>query len=392
MNRRQITPWLTAVLMLFSSCSGSQETADVVDGSKTGTNALPLNLSVSTGMPGRTRSVTTEDLQNTSFRSGQQIDIFIQDAHTGSETKTVYSLPLTFTTGDLNDAGKNILTGHTLYWPALEHGINVYGVFPSGIVDEHALDDSKTYSFSVSANQSAFGSSTMPVKEDRPDGTSDEDWAAYEAQYAADCDAAQGYRGSDLMIGKPTGDNPVSQPAFDEAAAPVNITFIHMLSKVIVNIEKTDATDYTDGQLACARVTILNTRPAATFSVTEQTAVVDNTVAAVPIIARETVEETDNSDPNNPVTTTLYTGKSVAAVIVPQTVAAGDFIQIEVGEDTYIYSLPAARTFTSGNVYTFTITVHKASITVTSTINPWYDGVGEADEDEHNQTGNGYLQ
>ena len=155
-------------------------------------------------MPGRTRSVTTADLQNTSFRSGQQIDIFIQDAHTGSETKTVYSLPLTFTTGDLNDAGKNILTGHTLYWPALEHGINVYGVFPSGIVDEHALDDSKTYSFSVSANQSAFGSSTMPVKEDRPDGTSDEDWAAYEAQYAADCDAAQGYRGSDLMIGKPT--------------------------------------------------------------------------------------------------------------------------------------------------------------------------------------------
>ena len=118
----------------------------------------------------------------------------------------------------------------------------------------------------------------------------------------------------------------------------------------------------------------------------------DNTVAAVPIIARETVEETDNSDPDNPVTTTLYTGKSVAAVIVPQTVAAGDFIQIEVGEDTYIYSLPAARTFTSGNVYTFTITVHKASITVTSTINPWYDGVGEADEDEHNQTGNGYLQ
>lgn len=361
-----------SLMMLLAACS-----ADADAPGKTDTSSV-ITLTTS-GLLATTRAVVTDALQNDGdFLADEKIDIFFEDAHAGAETKTTYTLPLTYTA----DGSGNLTYATTQYWPRNNHPLSVYGVYPAGLASDYseALSGTQYYSFTVASNQSA-SSKPLPVKEDRPGGSTDEEWAAYEAQYAADCDAARGYKGSDLMLGVPALTNPLAQA---ETSGPVALTFTHMLSKVIVNIQKTDATEYSDGQLGAAKVTILNTRPTTTFNVKTQ-ALTAASGTVTDIIARETETEMDNSDPDNPVDVTRYTGKSVAAIIVPQALtAATQFIKIEVGSDEFIYSLAAATTFVSARVYTYNVKVHKASISVTSTITPW------TAEDAVN--GKGYLQ
>jgi hypothetical protein len=361
-----------SLMMLLAACSADADAPGAMA-------ASPVITLTTNGIQATTRAVTADALQNDgNFLTDEKIDIFFEDAHTGAETKTSYTLPLTYTA----DGSGNLTYPTVQFWPRNNHPLSVYGVYPAGLVSDYsdALSGTQTYSFTVASNQSAF-SKPLPVKEDRPDGTSDEDWAAYEAQYAADCDAARGYSGSDLILGVPEFANPLTQT---ETSGPVALTFTHMLSKVIVNIQKTDATEYSDGQLEAAKVTILNTKPTTTFNVKTQ-ALTAASGTATDIIARETETEMDYSDPDNPVDNTLYTGKSVAAIIVPQEVAATtQFIKIEVGSDVFIYSLATATTFASARVYTYNVKVHKASISVTSTITPWTA--------EAAVNGKGYLQ
>lgn len=361
-----------SLMMLLAACSADADAPGAMA-------ASPVITLTTNGLQATTRAVTADALQNDgNFLADEKIDIFFEDAHAGAETKTSYTLPLTYTA----DGSGNLTYPTTQFWPRNNHPLSVYGVYPAALVSDYtdALSGTQTYSFTVASNQSAF-SKPLPVKEERPDGTSDEDWAAYEDQYAADCDAARGYNGSDLMLGVPESTNPLTQT---ETSGPVALTFTHMLSKVIVNILKTDATEYTDGQLEVAKVTILNTKPTTTFNVKTQTLTAASGTAT-DIIARETETEMDNSDPDNPVDNTLYTGKSVAAIIVPQTLTAStQFIKIEIDGDTFIYTLQSGMTFLTAKVYTFDIKVHKSSISVTSTITPWTA--------EAAVNGKGYLQ
>ena len=407
-NKKLSFLWITAAALLTACSTSDQESLAVGGNDHSPVITLTTNSAEST-----MRASTTDVQQNEgNFLDGEKVAIFFKDAHTVSEDKSTYTQPLIYT----SDGDGNLSHGTPQYWPKLLHPLSVWGVYPSGLCDANALVGSTAYTFSVAKNQSAYSKANPEAKmtkdefwADRQaqdpsyDATNlDTDYAAYEADYDAQVDAAKGYKGSDLMIGIPmtttepvTTANPLTQTV---SSGPVHLTFTHMLSKIIVKIVKTDATEYTDADLSVAKVTILGTKPTTTFKVgvwngSNFSSVLTAASGDVtPIVAREVGSETyydDSTDPDHehPLTHTLYTGKDVAAVIVPQALAAStQFIKIEVGEDTFIYTLDTAKTFEAAHVYTYTVKIHKAAITVTSTISPWTDLAGDR------VNGNGYLQ
>ena len=352
MNTRHLILAGAAILMA-TACSNDREETGAAERGE-----LRLSLTTTFGVEAETRSVTDDASQNSgNFANGEQVAVYLLDNNdpcdgtTGTGWST-YTKPLAYT----SDGAGNLTCNPVQVWPKQLHSLNVYGVYPYSAANAGAMTKSggafPTYSFTVKADQSA----------------------------PAD------YKASDLMLAVPSSGpnnnaNPLTQTA-EMTSGTVGLTFSHKLSKVIVKLAKSpSSTGITDDALASAKVTIMNTIPTATFSVKDQTAAVDNTVAASDIIARETAA--DSSDPS----TTLYTGKDVAAIIVPQTVAAStQFIKVEIGSDTFLYTLDTAKTFASGSVYTYTITVHKSTITVTSTITAW------TDEDSDHIDGRGKLQ
>ena len=63
-----------------------------------------------------------------------------------------------------------------------------------------------------------------------------------------------------------------------------------------------------------------------------------------------------------------------AAIVVPQTIAnTQKLFTITLGTATYTYTLPAAKTFTGGNVYTYNISLRTDGtvIILNETINQW---------------------
>ena len=172
--------------------------------------------------------------------------------------------------------------------------------------------------------------------------------------------------------------NPLTQ-SFTMPNGTVGLTFTHMLSKIVINLGRSDATDADDPvvtNLPKAKVTILNTKIQGSFSL--RTLELLGASHVSPIIARQTSDDT-------------YNGLSLAAIIIPQTVSAGQFIKVEVSNgtsvETFIFSLGSSTTFQSGKVYTYNINVHKPGILLTADITDWDDNAGA-----NNATGAGVLQ
>lgn len=325
-----------------------------------------------------TRAVTTEALQDDgTFDDGVQVDVFFEDATDAgdgstSDSWTSYEKPLTYvsdgtgtlTTYEFVNDGTEYAPDwrqqeRVLFWPKLLHGLNVYGVYPSGIADGSAITRTggvyPKYPFTVSANQSAPGDAL---------GINDE---------------MRGYKGSDLMIGIPAtlDNNAVPGNAVTQTTTMtgrVGLAFRHMLSKVIVNIQVPDGGMYTEAQLSEATVKLLQLKPSTTFCVKDQT-ITAASGTATDIIARRLETSVTYDDEGQPIVTPLYGGVSVAAVIVPQTVAAAtDFISITVGTDVFVYQLADATTFAGSMVYTYDITLGEADFVLTATVGDWTPG------------------
>ena len=212
--------------------------------------------------------------------------------------------------GDVN--GLTVNTGDAFTWPA-SGTVGIKAFYPSSV-------GSSTNSFTVSTNQSATGSAT---------GTTD---------------AEKGYKGSDLMYA-----TPIASQAKQTSA--VGLTFNHALTKIVVNL--TRGSGMSDADIAACTVT-LN--------------------------AKKTVGISSGQVPDTPVpsgddvTITMGTGSGVAAIIVPQTIAAStNFITITTnGSHSVSYSLPAEKTFAAGCVYTYSFTLGMSGITLQSTtITDW---------------------
>lgn len=166
-----------------------------------------------------------------------------------------------------------------------------------------------------------------------------------------DQSSVSGYQNSDLMY---------ATKATDLAKGPThNLTFNHALSKIIVNIEAGTGVDDDDITSQVSAVKIKNTKPTAGFAITN----------GAPGAITESGSVTDIE--------IMGTKTSNEGIIVPQTVAAGAFIEVTYNGTQYTYNLGASKTFNPGEQYTYELTLNASGISLKSLkINNWTEGTG----------------
>jgi len=222
--------------------------------------------------------------------------------------------------------GAGAFTGSPIYFPQDGAPVSVYAYAPyqSGWSDQ--VDVAAT--FTVAANQST--------------------------------DA--GYLASDLLHGLPTAE----QNAFTKDNPVVLLGFAHMLSKLTVKF-KTSAD--TDVDLKGATINIVNTLPSATLKVADGTL----SAATGTATAIKAVTFTDDA-----------TEFKASAVIVPQKVAAGSFIQVVLTNGKMLNArLNTEATFASGKAYVYTVNISgqgaeaQAEIELQSTVTDWVEDATE---------------
>ena len=192
-----------------------------------------------------------------------------------------------------------------------------------------------------------------------PYSTAFNDMAAVNADFtiAANQSTDAGYLASDLLWGIPTGTN-----SFTETNPVVALNFKHMLSKLTVKF-KTSA--QTDVDLKGSTINIVNTLPSTTLKVA------DGTLGTAKGTATSIKAATFATD------ATTFTA---SAIIVPQTVATGSFIQVILTNGKMLNAkLNAEATFASGKSYTYVVNISGqggdvfAEIELNSTVTDWDD-------------------
>lgn len=170
---------------------------------------------------------------------------------------------------------------------------------------------------------------------------------------AQDQSTDAGYLKSDLLQAVPTGTN-----SFTKDTPNVPLNFGHKLSKLTVKFTLGE----TDVNLNGATINILNTLPTTSLKVS------DGTLGAASGSATTIKAVTFASD-----ATTFLS----SAVIVPQTVSAGEFIQVVLSDKVLNAKLNNEVTFLSGKAYTYNVNISgggaeaKAEIELSSTVTDW---------------------
>lgn len=220
--------------------------------------------------------------------------------------------------------GNGNFTGTTLYFPTDGAAVSVTAYAPYNAA--FAGKDGEAVSFSVQADQSSDN----------------------------------GYLKSDLLCGAPTGTN-----SFTKDNPTVALNFEHKLSKLTV---KFTLADNTDVDLKGAAINIVNTLPTTTLKVS------DGTLGTASGTATSIKAVTFASD---------ATEFQASAVLVPQTVAAGDFVQVILADKMLNAKLNSAATFASGKSYTYNVNISgsgaetKAEIVLSSTVTDWVEDATE---------------
>lgn len=158
------------------------------------------------------------------------------------------------------------------------------------------------------------------------------------------------YKASDLMYATPiTGQS--------QTTSAVGFTFKHALTKIVVKLTKGSNLPQDDFN-SCTVTLSANT-----------TAAINSGVAG-------TANTAGNITMGTGVSSSTAATFSLAAIIVPQTIASGqNFINIKIGNDTGYLQLNSNVTFDPGKVYTYELTVYSSVITLQSTtITDWVDG------------------
>ena len=324
------------------------------------------------------------DIQSTQFLNGEHIDIFLRDA-SGVADSTTYGNPYNYQT---NGSGGGILTrdGSTVvkeYWPKLMHPLYIYGIYPQGAVGwskrKTSCADENTYKSENKAYDKDF---------------------RYYFIVAEDQTSEADYKNSDLMTGLPSG----YKLTQNENPGTIPLTFTHRLTKIVVNITKTDET--ADIDMDDIRYDANATTPDTKYAVVTLENVarktwfcVDNTDA----VAADRVN-VDGDDSGGGVDaqpgTTVIVGKgktamsgntesvTLSAIVPPQTItgSAGSpthFIKVQLydGEsvtNTFYYDLKADLTLQASKVHTYNIRINKPNISVSTSITNW-TAVGAVD-------------
>ena len=262
-----------------------------------------------------TRASSADALQDVQFVAEEQI--FVEAYETGQSE--AYKTG-TYTTGE---NGALTADAPGMYYPANNGAIDICAYYPSTI-------SSSSTEFTVGNDQQT----------------------------------AAGYRASDLMYATKL-ENQASTTSETR-----HLTFNHALAKIIVNITLDQSiTSQSITQPTISAVKIKNTVRTAAFTIAGG-AIASNAIDAKAEVAA--------SDINITGTIESVVGHSNMGIIVPQQVAAGNFIEVTYDNRTYTYQLPNATTFQKGKVYTyaFTLTARQLRLDVQQ-INDWAVETGE---------------
>ena len=162
------------------------------------------------------------------------------------------------------------------------------------------------------------------------------------------------YQASDLMY--------ATKLTNKSSNATHNLTFNHALTKIVVNIVPGDGMTNAD----------ITTYPAVTA------VKINGTVLSAQLSISGGAITASKTATGSPADINI-TGTSLSniGIIVPQTVPAGEFITIIYNSETYTYSLPSAKTFQAGRVYTYTMTLNARELDLIETeITDWMSGDG----------------
>ena len=259
----------------------------------------PVPIRLSTAVEGsQTRTATTSTTGDTELLDGQTVDAYIK-VKGGDWLAQPKICTVTGTNGDLTYSGD-------VFYPMDGTPVSIYAVHPS-----------------------YTSAATFSVKSDQTD----------DANYAA----------SDLSYCK-TAD-------YNRSESKHTLTFGHVLSKIIVNVQ-TNLGTVSSVKLRAKKSTTL------TYPVDNGDGYTLGTASDVGIIKMN---------------------DGGAAIIPPQTTTAEGDVRIIVDIDnssTFVYNIPASTTFASNTQYAYTISIG-ATISVTSSITPW----GGAATPEHTYTG-----
>ena len=310
--------YLAAVLLLVACGSDSEQTGN---GPQT-----EVELRLSSTLDLQTRAAYTKT-QDTQIASGETVYAWVDEAKSTGAVEYIQAWPLTA------DGSGNFSAAKKLY-PVSGNPVDVYAVH---------------------GNFATAPSGSFPT-------------AALSHSVAADQSAAGAYEKSDLLYASKTG--------CARQTAAHQLTFSHLLSKIEVYLVA--GTGTTDAELETAQVTIENTKPTASVTLSKTAAPV---IAASGTATDITARMQTQTDQTVTVSGTAQPAHRFAeAVIVPQWVnttgASGgtdvDFIKITIGTSSYTAQIN--KQFTGGNRYTYNVVVNKSGIELTSTINPWGDG------------------
>lgn len=259
----------------------------------------PVPIRLSTAVEGsQTRTANTSTTGDTELLDGQTVDAYIK-VKGGDWLAQPKICTVTGTNGDLTYSGD-------VFYPMDGTPVSIYAVHPS-----------------------YTSAATFSVKSDQTD----------DANYAA----------SDLSYCK-TAD-------YNRSESKHTLTFGHVLSKIIVNVQ-TNLGTVSSVKLRAKKSTTL------TYPVDNGDGYTLGTASDVGIIKMN---------------------DGGAAIIPPQTTTAEGDVRIIVDIDnssTFVYNIPASTTFASNTEYTYTVKVG-STITVTSNITPW----GGSDTPENTYTG-----
>lgn len=221
------------------------------------------------------------------------------------------STPITYDAVDYSANGSGDLTATPAqYYPASGSTVNIYAYYPST-------------------------------------ASTDADGFTVESDQSSDAN----YKASDLMYATLSG---ITK---DTNADGRVLTFNHKLSKIVVTLVK--GTGMTDTEINVATVTLKDVVYKGTFTPS------DGSFEAA------SADVADNKD--NIVIAVNAGTTAHAAIVVPQDVA-GKKIAVTINGATQEYTIPAETTFETGNYYSYSITVAKSGLTVTSTIGNWNSG------------------
>lgn len=163
---------------------------------------------------------------------------------------------------------------------------------------------------------------------------------AYPFAVKADQSAEAAYKASDLLTGKATNVAPT--------ASATQIPANHVMSRIMIYLEAGNG--FTKESLAAAQVSVKINGVKCNSTVNLATGAATATGDVVTV-------------------TPLKTDNAYKALIVPQTVAEGNLITVNVdGRD---FNLKKGFTFTGGKSHKFTVTLSKTSNGVNVNINPW---------------------